>query len=99
MSGYVHRFVVAAEHPCLPGHFPGHALVPGVYVLEEVARALRRWRDRAPLCLLEAKFVAPLRPGQTAQVRLLPAKSAVQVLFDVRAGEQLLARGRLEHAP
>ena len=31
---------IEADHPSLPGHFPGRPLVPGVMLLEQVALAL-----------------------------------------------------------
>src|SRR3546814_2617840 len=33
-------FVIAADHPSLPGHFPGRPLVPGVVVLDRVLDAI-----------------------------------------------------------
>jgi hypothetical protein len=56
---------IRADHPALPGHFPGDPLVPGVTLLARVAEALR---SRFPQCLpgelLHARFHAPLRPGE-----------------------------------
>ena len=34
------EFVVEPCHPCLPGHFPGSPLVPGVVVLDQVLAAI-----------------------------------------------------------
>ena len=34
------RLCIDADHPSLPGHFPGRPLVPGVVVLEQVLRAV-----------------------------------------------------------
>ena len=34
------QFVIAADHPSLPGHFPGQPVVPGVVVLERVLEAI-----------------------------------------------------------
>ncbi|RBC43168.1 hypothetical protein BRN41_12545, partial [Xanthomonas oryzae pv. oryzae] len=33
-------FVVPHDHPCLPGHFPGRPVVPGVVVLDHVLQAV-----------------------------------------------------------
>jgi hypothetical protein len=56
---------IPADHPALPGHFPGDPLVPGVTLLARVADALRkRFPRRAPGELLHARFHIPLRPGE-----------------------------------
>ncbi len=36
----VSHFEIAADHPCLPGHFPGRPVVPGVVVLDHVLAAI-----------------------------------------------------------
>ncbi|MBU6246257.1 MAG: hydroxymyristoyl-ACP dehydratase [Xanthomonadaceae bacterium] len=96
MSAYTQRFRVPAEHPCLPGHFPGEPLVPGVVMLEAVAEALRAWRGERLVRIAEAKFVAPLRPGEDAEVRL--SDVAGRLRFEIRRGQELLARGMIEGA-
>ena len=44
MTTFEQPLRIDAAHPALPGHFPGQPLVPGVMMLEQVARALRAWR-------------------------------------------------------
>jgi len=65
------QFSIPADHPCLPGHFPGRPVVPGVLVLDAVLQALAR-RGVAParLRLPQVKFVQPLLPGQLAEIML-----------------------------
>ena len=59
------RFTVAADHPCLPGHFPGNPIIPGVVLLDEVFACLHAHGE---LTLLNAKFTAPVRPGDVVDV-------------------------------
>jgi 3-hydroxyacyl-[acyl-carrier-protein] dehydratase len=89
-------FRVAASHPSLPGHFPDSPLVPGVMLLEQVALALREWRGERLARVMEAKFVAPLLPEQDAQVALIETNGRVR--FEIRRGDELLARGAVEGA-
>jgi acyl-coenzyme A synthetase/AMP-(fatty) acid ligase/3-hydroxymyristoyl/3-hydroxydecanoyl-(acyl carrier protein) dehydratase len=63
------EFIVAHGHPCLPGHFPGQPIVPGVVILDRVLAHLRERTGREVQRLPRVKFSAPLRPGQTACVR------------------------------
>ncbi|HMR32228.1 MAG TPA: hypothetical protein PKA13_15790 [Geminicoccaceae bacterium] len=65
----IHSFRIAADHPCLAGHFPGRPIVPGVLVLDHALRAIDAeiplgW----PLRLGRVKFTAPLLPGEAATV-------------------------------
>ena len=89
------HFRIAADHPCLPGHFPGHPLVPGVVVLEQVIAAVAQQHGVAieRLRLPQVKFLAPLYPEQDAQVLLdgeLP-----RVKFQVLGPDGGIARGEL----
>lgn len=69
MSAAAAEFVVAPDHPCLAGHFPGDPLVPGVVVLEHVLAAAGI-DGRAQVRLPQVKFVGPLRPGEPARIEL-----------------------------
>ena len=65
------RFSIPRDHPCLPGHFPGRPLVPGVVVLDRVLAAIQAGHGPlGPLRLPQVKFLRPLLPGQAAQVDL-----------------------------
>ncbi len=107
-NGFEHAFCIDPAHLCLPGHFPGQPLVPGVVLLEQVATALRAWRGQRLARVLEAKFVAPLLPDENAYVRLTPVIVAANALnenaiaerirFEVRRDDTLLARGIIEGA-
>jgi 3-hydroxymyristoyl/3-hydroxydecanoyl-(acyl carrier protein) dehydratase len=87
---------ITAEHPALAGHFPGVPILPGVLLLDETLRALTaegalerpHWRIRA------AKFLKPVRPGET----LLVEHEALingSVRFWISSAGQPVARGLL----
>jgi 3-hydroxyacyl-[acyl-carrier-protein] dehydratase len=91
---YQTAFRIPAAHPCLPGHFPGQPLVPGVVLLEQVALALRAWRQQRLTRVLEAKFVAPLYPDEQADLEL--GEQAGRLRFQILRNHQVLARGVIE---
>lgn len=92
------RFVIPADHPSLPGHFPGHPVVPGVVLLDRVLQAIEQRHGPMPaLQLPQVKFLQPLLPGQPADVQLdgAPPRWRFQVLRD----GHVLARGEIACDP
>lgn len=102
------RGVVGAEHPMLAGHFPGHPIVPGAWLLAwVVATAKRRLaaeRDtRAVVGVKRVKFLRPLAPDQAFECALkLAARSAGaetgshdSMRFTVNSSGSLIAEGSL----
>ncbi|MGB5062689.1 MAG: hydroxymyristoyl-ACP dehydratase [Candidatus Competibacter sp.] len=88
--------VIAADHPCLAGHFPGNPIVPGVVLLDEVLQAFAAWRptDR-PVGIPQVKFLAPLRPEQPFAIRWVESSSG-GIRFDCLGDDgRTLARGNL----
>ncbi|HEY4528889.1 MAG TPA: hypothetical protein VIG97_00960 [Luteimonas sp.] len=93
------EFVIGHCHPCLPGHFPGSPLVPGVVVLDHVLAAIEAGHGPlGPLRLPQVKFVGPLLPGQEARVELEGGapRWRFRVLHDDAAhGQRLVASGEV----
>lgn len=90
-------FVIAHDHPCLPGHFPGHPLVPGVLLLDQVVAAIEA--DHGPLGpvrMPQVKFLQPLLPGQRARIELDGV--APRWRFRILRDDDLLASGDIVQA-
>ena len=86
------HFAVAHSHPCLPGHFPGRPLVPGVVILDHVLAAIEAGHGPlGALRLTQVKFASPLLPGEAAGVVLEGA--APRWRFRVLRGDVLVAAG------
>lgn len=70
-GGIADARVVPADHPAIPGHFPGDPIVPGVMVLQLVTEDIARQLPGVGLgTLLTARFHRPLRPGERCVVTL-----------------------------
>jgi 3-hydroxyacyl-[acyl-carrier-protein] dehydratase len=90
---YETQLRIAPSHPALPGHFPGQPIAPGVVLLDAVLTHAERWLGR-PLsiaALPQAKFMAPLAPGQGAHLRL--SLSGNELKFSIVRGDAPIAQG------
>ena len=92
------RRAIMADHPSLPGHFPGAPLVPGVLILDEVLAALRDWQTDYELTSIRAvKFLQPLKPGQQFAICLSANNGEPnEVNFCCRIEGRVIAEGRLQ---
>jgi 3-hydroxyacyl-[acyl-carrier-protein] dehydratase len=87
--------VVDPQHPCLPGHFPGDPIVPGVLILARVIKAAAMVYGAAVDAVRVAKFQAPLAPNERFTIVLEPG-SEDAVKFQVVRGETLISGGILQ---
>jgi 3-hydroxyacyl-[acyl-carrier-protein] dehydratase len=90
--------VIPADHPSLPGHFPGAPIVPGVVILDEILAALMKWRKNYRVTAIPTvKFLAPLRPEQPFTICLAENQNAQgEVDFFCRAQDRVIAEGRFQ---
>ena len=90
------EWVVPADHPAFPGHFPGRPIVPGVVLLDQailfaeslLGKQVDRWQ------IGNAKFLSPVGPAETL-VFSLQATPRGAIAFTVKSGARDVASGSL----
>lgn len=92
---------VPDTHPALPGHFPGHPIVPGVVLLDRVmALAMAVTGAAGDTCpaqgwqVSQAKFLSPVGPGETLHFKLV-CQPAGQIRFTISGPGRDVACGSL----
>lgn len=90
--------VVGPEHPCLPGHFPGQPLVPGVLLLDRIVEHVECATGVSVRRVTQARFLRALRPTERAQVSWSREGHVIRfaVVTDTPQGPQAVADGRLD---
>ena len=92
------RRIVSAEHPSLPGHFPGAPLVPGVVILDEVLAAMDEWRKDCHVTgIRTVKFLVPLNPDEPFTIRFSTSgDGGGEVNFSCGVADRTIVEGRLQ---
>ena len=86
---------VPADHPALPGHFPGRPIVPGVLLLDRVIAAVLADAPGYTLAgFPAAKFLRPLAGDEAFEIVL--QRDGDLVPFRCLIGDVLIAEGRLQ---
>jgi len=92
------RRIISADHPSLPGHFPGAPLVPGVVILDEVLAAFDEWRKDCQVTgIRTVKFLVPLKPDELFTIHFSASEDGggeVDFWYQIRARK--IVEGRLQ---
>ena len=74
LTAYLERAMVKSDHPMLAGHFPGHPIVPGAWLLAWVVAAATRQlaaaASRSIAAIKRVKFLRPLAPDEPFECTL-----------------------------
>ncbi|MDP2793779.1 MAG: hypothetical protein Q8O25_06830 [Sulfurisoma sp.] len=91
---------IPADHPALPGHFPGNPIVPGVVLLSQVWEAVCRQAGTPLHCTgwPSVKFLAPLQPGVPFRVEV-EFGAAQSAKFACKTAAGTIAQGSVRFAP
>lgn len=80
------QYRVAADHPALSGHFPGHPVVPAAVLLRFAQRTLEGAGLRLA-AIDSVKFLRPVAAGAAIDVTVIPQDSSRGSLTLSVAGE------------
>ncbi len=91
---------IGPDHPALPGHFPGHPVVPGVLVIDEVIETLRECCGQALVVtgLPSVKLSSPLLPGERLTIEIVQEDAGTAV-FTCRVAQRIVAAGSIRFLP
>ncbi len=89
---------ISPDHPALPGHFPGHPVVPGVVIFDEVIETLRLHAGQALVVtgLPSVKLSSPLLPGQPLTIEI-EQDAADTAMFTCRVEQRIVAAGSIRY--
>lgn len=85
----------ASFHPSAEGHFPGNPIIPGALLLDEALAAILG-AAATPVTVRSAKFLAPLAPGESVNLRW-QHQNPTEIGFECRreTDGELVMTGRL----
>lgn len=81
---------IPVDHPAFNGHFPNHPILPGVCILNYVINAF----ERPSQGFRSAKFLKPVRPGDTLQIAFGDIKRGAYS-FTVKVAGDIVCEGQI----
>ena len=92
-------FHIQQDHPALSGHFPGHPIVPGVVVLDNIIQAFHQQHAHAHVEGFPwVKFLRPVLPSQEIEVGFVQ-KTQNLYQFECVNRDVILVSGQIKLAP
>ncbi len=64
----VDQWSYPSAHPALPGHFPGHPVVPGALLLDHAIERLEAWAGATVTAVKDTRFPLAVRPGDALRL-------------------------------
>ena len=86
--------LVSTQHPAFSGHFPDAPLLPGVVLLDEMLRSVEDAGLGNGWSIATAKFLQPVRPGETLTFEHEPLANGA-LRFAIRSAGRPVATGTL----
>lgn len=88
----------AADHPSAAGHFPGHPVIPGAVLLDEVVHVLHKFlgNEQATLEVRTAKFLHPVLPGERISI-IIETIAQTEYKFECKLRRRTAVAGTLRY--
>ena len=87
------------DHPTAAGHFPSNPIIPGALLLDEVVAAIAGAAGHEVVMIRAAKFLQPVRPGESLNLRWQSPSSGTVKFECERGGKGIVMSGLLEIRP
>lgn len=89
------EIIIPAEHPSLTGHFPGHPVVPGVVIIDEVMALINEYNENLELVSIShMKFSLPLLAGQVCRM-VVNISDHARVTIECQVNGRTITKGKL----
>ncbi len=84
------------DHPVGPGHFPSNPIIPGALLLAETVRLIVQAlaADAGSCRVKAAKFLRPVRPGETVSITYSATQQEIR--FQCSVGADKVMTGAMD---